>query len=65
MDHYCVWMINTVGLLNYKAFLLFVIYTWTAAALGALAQLKWVIDSFHDDRIWVRYQNIKKIVVHI
>lgn len=34
MDHYCVWVVNTVGLLNYKAFLLFLLYTAVAAALG-------------------------------
>lgn len=27
MDHFCVWVVNAVGLLNYKAFLLFMTYT--------------------------------------
>lgn len=27
MDHYCVWVANTVGLLNYKYFVLFLIYS--------------------------------------
>ncbi|KAK9917860.1 hypothetical protein WJX75_009021 [Coccomyxa subellipsoidea] len=35
MDHYCVWVANSVGLLNYKAFLLFLLYTFLACALGA------------------------------
>ena len=34
MDHYCVWVVNTVGLLNYKAFLLFLFYTSIAAVAG-------------------------------
>lgn len=34
MDHYCVWVVNTVGLLNYKAFLLFLFYTSVAAVAG-------------------------------
>ena len=34
MDHYCVWVVNTVGLLNYKAFLLFLFYTAIASVLG-------------------------------
>ncbi|EIE22918.1 zf-DHHC-domain-containing protein [Coccomyxa subellipsoidea C-169] len=35
MDHYCVWVANSVGLLNYKAFLLFLFYTFLACLLGA------------------------------
>ncbi len=30
MDHYCVWVLNTVGLLNYKHFVLFMSYAWLA-----------------------------------
>lgn len=35
MDHYCVWVINTIGLLNYKAFMLFLFYTFLASFIGA------------------------------
>lgn len=35
MDHYCVWLANSVGLLNYKAFLLFLFYTFLACFVAA------------------------------
>lgn len=35
MDHYCLWVVNTVGLLNYKAFLLFLFWTMLAAGLAS------------------------------
>lgn len=40
MDHYCIWMVNTIGLLNYKAFVLFLLYTFAATtiATGILAR---------------------------
>lgn len=38
MDHFCLWVVNTVGLLNYKFFLLFLIYT-TLACIETLAVL--------------------------
>lgn len=35
MDHYCVWMTNTIGALNYKSFVLFLGWTCLACLLSA------------------------------
>lgn len=49
MDHYCVWVINTVGLLNYKAFMLFLIYTFLASLMAAASMMSAFIDSVFRD----------------
>ncbi len=35
MDHYCVWMGNTIGLLNYRSFVLFLAWTCVGCAVSA------------------------------
>lgn len=36
LDHWCVWVLNAVGLLTYKAFLLFIAYAWVLCVVSAL-----------------------------
>lgn len=40
MDHYCVWMGNTIGLLNYRSFVLFLAWTCAGCAMSALLLLE-------------------------